>query len=155
MSDEFTPYPKNPLIANFFTVMGRSDTIGSGVKNLYKYTPIYSGGGNPELYEADVFRIAIPLTKDAVKQIEMETELTEREQLIYDMINENQKISVDDIAAKLDVTRRIVLRDVQEIKKKAHFNIMKHHFTTFFAKKNNVQDTLVYNEFAKIHYKGK
>ena len=24
LSDEFTPYPKNPLIANFFTVMGRS-----------------------------------------------------------------------------------------------------------------------------------
>lgn len=42
LSDEFTPYPKNPLIANFFTVMGRSDAIGSGVKNLYKYTPIYS-----------------------------------------------------------------------------------------------------------------
>lgn len=77
-----------------------------------------SRGGNPELYEADVFRIAIPLTKDAVKKIEMETELTEREQLIYDMISENQKISVDDIAAKLDVTRRTVLRDVQEIKKK-------------------------------------
>ena len=34
------------------------------------------------------------------------------------MICENQKISVDDIAAKLDVTRRTILRDVQEIKKK-------------------------------------
>ena len=98
--------------------MGRSDTIGSGVKNLYKYTPIYSGGGNPELYEADVFRITIPLTKEAVKKVEMEIELTEREQLVYDMICKNQKISVDDIAAKLDVTRRTVLRDVQEIKKK-------------------------------------
>lgn len=65
-----------------------------------------------------MFRIAIPLTKEAVKQVEMETELTEREQLAYDMICENQKISVDDIAAKLDVTRRTVLRDVQEIKKK-------------------------------------
>lgn len=62
-----TPYPKNPLIANFFTAMGRSDTIGSGVKNLYKYTP------------------------EAVKQVEMETELTEREKLIYDMILEKMK----------------------------------------------------------------
>lgn len=70
------------------------------------------------MYEADVFRIAIPLTKEAVKQVEMETELTEREQLVYDMICENQKISIDDIAGKLDVTRRTVLRDVQEIKKK-------------------------------------
>ena len=38
--------------------------------------------------------------------------------MIYDMIYENPKIGVDDIAAKLDVTRRTVLRDVQEIKKK-------------------------------------
>lgn len=34
------------------------------------------------------------------------------------MFCENQKISVDDIAVKLDVTRRTVLRDVQKIKKK-------------------------------------
>ncbi len=106
------------MIANFFTAIGRSDTIGSGVKNLYKYTPIYSGGGNPELYEADVFRIAIPLTKEAAGQIKRENELTEREWLIYNMISENQRISVDDIAAKPDVTKRTVLRDVQEIKKK-------------------------------------
>lgn len=82
-----------------------------------KYTPIYSGGGNPELYEADVFRIAIPLTKEAVSQVKMKIELTEREQFVYDMICEDPKISVDDIAAKLDVTRRTVLRDVQEITK--------------------------------------
>lgn len=118
LSDEFTPYPKNPLIANFFTVIGRSDTIGSGVKNLYKYTPIYSGGGKPELYEADVFRITIPLTKDAVEVVKTQTEFTEREQLIYDMICEDQKISIDEIAAKLEVTRRTILRDIQEIKKK-------------------------------------
>lgn len=34
------------------------------------------------------------------------------------MGSEDQKISVDDIASKLDVTRKTVLRDVQEIKKK-------------------------------------
>lgn len=48
----------------------------------------------------------------------MKIELTEREQFVYDIICEDPKISVDDIAAKLDVTRRTVLRDVQEIKKK-------------------------------------
>lgn len=118
LSDEFTPYPKNPLIASFFTAMGRSDTLGSGVKNLYKYTPIYSGGGSPELYEADIFKIAIPLSREAVQDRTLATELTQREQVVYDMICENPKISVDDIAAKLDITRRTVLRDVQEIKKK-------------------------------------
>jgi ATP-dependent DNA helicase RecG len=56
----FTPYPKNPLLANFFINIGRADVLGSGVRNLYKYTKIYSGG-EPELIEGDVFRTIVPL----------------------------------------------------------------------------------------------
>ncbi|MDR1322723.1 MAG: putative DNA binding domain-containing protein [Gracilibacteraceae bacterium] len=57
----FTPYPKNPLLANFFINIGRADVLGSGVRNLYKYTKIYSGG-EPELLEGDVFRSIVPLS---------------------------------------------------------------------------------------------
>jgi ATP-dependent DNA helicase RecG len=56
----FTPYPKNPLLANFFINIGRADVLGSGVRNLYRYTKIYSGG-EPELIEGDVFRTIVPL----------------------------------------------------------------------------------------------
>jgi ATP-dependent DNA helicase RecG len=56
----FTPYPKNPLLANFFINIGRADILGSGVRNLYRYTKIYSGG-EPELVEGDVFRTTVPL----------------------------------------------------------------------------------------------
>jgi ATP-dependent DNA helicase RecG len=56
----FTPYPKNPLLANFFVNIGRADLLGSGVRNLYKYTKIYSGG-EPELIEGDVFRTIVPI----------------------------------------------------------------------------------------------
>jgi ATP-dependent DNA helicase RecG len=56
----FTPYPKNPLLANFFINIGRADVLGSGVRNLYKYTEIYSGG-EPELIEGDVFKTIVPL----------------------------------------------------------------------------------------------
>ncbi|MDR1156784.1 MAG: putative DNA binding domain-containing protein [Oscillospiraceae bacterium] len=58
--DNFTPYPKNPLLARFFVNIGRADKLGSGVRNLYKYTKIYSGG-EPELIEGDVFRTIVPL----------------------------------------------------------------------------------------------
>ena len=58
--DAFTPYPKNPLLANFFVNIGRADVLGSGVRNLYKYTKMYSGG-EPELVESDVFRTIVPL----------------------------------------------------------------------------------------------
>jgi ATP-dependent DNA helicase RecG len=56
----FTPFPKNPLLASFFINIGRADVLGSGVKNLYKYTKIYSGR-EPELIEGDVFRTVVPL----------------------------------------------------------------------------------------------
>lgn len=36
--------------STFFSNVGRMDIIGSGVRKLYKYTPIYSDGGKPELY---------------------------------------------------------------------------------------------------------
>ena len=59
--DNFTPYPRNPLLANFFINIGRADVLGSGVRNLYHYTKIYSGG-EPELIDGDVFKTIIPLS---------------------------------------------------------------------------------------------
>jgi len=56
----FTPYPKNPIIANFFVNVGRADSLGSGVRNLYKFSKIYSGE-DPKLVEDDVFRTIIPI----------------------------------------------------------------------------------------------
>ena len=59
-ADSFTPYPKNPIIASFFNNIGRADELGSGVRNLYKYTKIYSNS-EPVLFEDDVFKTEIPL----------------------------------------------------------------------------------------------
>ena len=58
--NNFAPYPKNPLIAQFFVNIGRADVLGSGVRNLYQYTKIYSGG-EPELIDGDIFRTIVPL----------------------------------------------------------------------------------------------
>lgn len=48
------------------------------IRNLYKFTPIYSDGGKPELFEDDVFRISIPLNKEAVVEVEEQMVLSER-----------------------------------------------------------------------------
>lgn len=117
MSDEFTPYPKNPLIQQFFANIGRTDTIGSGVRNLYKYTPIYSEGGKPELFEDDVFKISIPLNKVAADSAKESKTLSKREQKIYDMICENIHLSVEQVMAELDISRATVFRDYAKIKK--------------------------------------
>ena len=117
MSDEFTPYPKNPLIQQFFANIGRTDTIGSGVRNLYKYTPIYSEGGKPELFEDDVFKISIPLNKIAADSAKESKTLSKREQKIYDMICENIHLSVEQVMAELDISRATVFRDYAKIKR--------------------------------------
>ncbi|MDR1940197.1 MAG: putative DNA binding domain-containing protein [Clostridiales bacterium] len=58
--DNFTPNPKNPIIAAFFRNIGYADTLGSGVRNLYKYTKLYSGK-EPQFIEGDIFKIIVPL----------------------------------------------------------------------------------------------
>lgn len=58
--DNLEPNPKNPIIASFFRTIGRADWLGSGVRNLFKYSKYYSGL-EPEFIEGDVFRIIVPL----------------------------------------------------------------------------------------------
>ena len=58
--DNNEPNPKNPIIASFFRAIGYADQLGSGVRNLFRYSKIYSGG-DPEFIEGDVFRIIVPL----------------------------------------------------------------------------------------------
>lgn len=58
--NDFAPNPKNPIIARFFVIIGLADKLGSGVRNLYKYSKIYSGDV-PELIEGDVFKTIVPL----------------------------------------------------------------------------------------------
>lgn len=58
--ENLEPNPKNPIISSFFRNIGRADRLGSGVRNLYKYSKYYSGE-EPIFTEDDVFRIIVPL----------------------------------------------------------------------------------------------
>ena len=80
--ENFTPYPKNPVIAGIFKQIGLADELGSGVRNLVKFVQIYSSS-KPELIEGDVFKIIIPLTGINSPQVtEQVTEQAERSKLI-------------------------------------------------------------------------
>lgn len=119
LETEFTPYPKNPILARFFVTVGLADTIGSGVRNLYKYTPVYTAGGKPELIENDVFRIRIPISQRAVDEYMNETELTDREAAIVKMIKANNQLTVEEVMDALDISRATVFRDYAKIRKKS------------------------------------
>lgn len=58
--DNLDPTPKNPIIANFFTQMGRSEELGSGVRNLYGCSELYTGR-TPAMADGDFFEAFVPV----------------------------------------------------------------------------------------------
>ncbi len=65
----FSPYPKNPVIAKFFKEIGRVDELGSGIRNAFKYCGIYTPGTQPEFIEDDIFRAIIPLNAEEYEAV--------------------------------------------------------------------------------------
>lgn len=62
---KFSPYQKNPAISQVFREMGLADELGSGMRNSYKFTKLYSGGIPTFTEDGDLFRITIPLSEAA------------------------------------------------------------------------------------------
>ena len=60
MPNNYTPYPKNPKLANFFKEIGLADELGSGIKKITKYNKIYTGG-IPCFKDDDIFKVVVPL----------------------------------------------------------------------------------------------
>jgi ATP-dependent DNA helicase RecG len=67
--DNSCPIPKNPLIAKFFVQLGRVEELGSGIRNVSKYLPIYSNGQRPQFIEGDVFKTILPTITDTNEQV--------------------------------------------------------------------------------------
>lgn len=99
----FMPYPKNPIIAKFFMNINRADSLGSGVRNLYKFTKIYCGG-EPVLEEGDVFKTTIPLVKKSGASQNTENvsvaaeDILTNEEKILEHLSQNKKITAAEVA---------------------------------------------------------
>lgn len=102
--EHFTPYPKNPIIAKFFMQIGRADTLGSGVRNLYSFTKMYSGT-EPVLEEGDIFKATIPLVqKDTGKAVFLSMDNSESKVLAF--IQEKNKTSSSEIQSAMGFKSR-------------------------------------------------
>ena len=114
------PHPKNPIIADFFRNIGYADKLGSGVRNLYKYSKIYSGK-DPEFIEGDVFRIIVPL--DEKFSVENTTQSTTQsvsdalEESILKLIREEPTISQKEIADQLAMNQNTVKYYIRKMQK--------------------------------------
>ena len=122
--ENLSPVPKNPLIAAFFNQIGNADELGSGTRNLYKYSRRYSGK-NPSIIEGDIFRINVPLDDaysfDADKVGDKVGDgvlyhLTENQYRIVRCLEENPGMSATQLAKKIGISPRKVESNIQKLK---------------------------------------
>lgn len=124
--ENLEPNPKNPIIASFFRNIGRADRLGSGVRNLFKYSKFYSGK-EPEFREGDVFRIIVPLDDEFSFDFGLKTgaiyektdaKLTKTESEIVKAIRENPAVTQNQIAARLGLSNSGVRYSIRGLKEK-------------------------------------
>jgi ATP-dependent DNA helicase RecG len=118
--ENFTPYPKNPILASFFVNIGMADTLGSGVRNLYKFSKVYSGE-EPKLVEGDIFKAFIPLTSSSLEkgtEINTVEETTDTVEKILNIISNNPHITQAQLAEITGLTRRGIEWNIQQLKAK-------------------------------------
>ena len=118
---KFELFPKNPAISKVFREIGLADELGSGMRNTYKYTQLYSGQ-NPLFEEGDIFRTIIPLKKIATQKVGGDNvphnvphgrdELIE---FIKAQVRLNNKITRQAIAEGAGVSVKTIQRTLKEI----------------------------------------
>ncbi len=135
--DTIEPNPKNPIIAGFFRNIGYADQLGSGVRNLFKYSKIYSGE-EPVFDEGDVFRITVPLdeslggentekstqgestpTQDTEKSTQGESDankITILDEKILTIIAKNPSLTQADLAIQLGVNLNTLKYRIKRLK---------------------------------------
>lgn len=118
----FEPFPKNPFISKVFREIGIADELGSGMRNNYKYTQLYSGQ-TPLFEEGVIFRTIIPLKKIATQKVGggnvpqnvSRMSFEEIEDIIITMIKEDNRVIRKDIAMVLGVSEKTITRYIKEI----------------------------------------
>ena len=122
----FQPFPKNPHLAQIFTQMGRSEELGTGLRNVYKYSGAYSGSENVSFVEQDIFVVQVPLDETVMDMTPQEMDVGDnvgdnvgdkRLNKILVLIKQYNQISAVQIATQLSVSYRTIERDIDKLKK--------------------------------------
>lgn len=118
---KFEPFPKNPNIAQIFTQMGRSEELGTGVKNVFKYSKAYSGSDEILFQEDDVFITKVPLRKLNDPVIDpvidpVNDPVNRRQNLIVEIMKKDKNITRESLATKCNVSVETIKRDVRTLK---------------------------------------
>ncbi len=120
---DFVPYPKNPVIASVFKEIGWAEELGSGVRNIVKYSKVYSGT-TPKFVDGDVFKTIIGLTNaDNCTEnvgVNVGVKLSKTEQNIYGFIKDCRECNAKIIAEKIGKDKRTVERAIKKLKEEGY-----------------------------------
>lgn len=118
---DFVPYPKNPVIASVFKEIGWAEELGSGMRNIVKYSKVYSGT-IPEFIDGDVFKTKISLNgtvNGTVNDtVNVDVNLSETEKAVLDCIRDNNFIGVVEIVNRTQKGRNTIMRSIKSLKEK-------------------------------------
>lgn len=96
--NNYSPYPKNPKIANFFKEIGLAEELGTGIKTITKYNKIYSNG-IPSFKDDEIFKVVIPLENYLEDQsvVLTEKEIDEIKIKLFNFIKNNNGVTRQEI----------------------------------------------------------
>ena len=125
--NDFNPYPKNPVISSVFKEIGWAEELGSGVRNIKKYSAIYSGG-QPIFEDGDIFKVTIPLPNGheigeeiGEENVEIgEENLTEKERKVLNIIKSNVEVRRKDIIFFSGYSKNTVDKILRALKDKGY-----------------------------------
>ncbi len=92
----FTPFSKNPIISRFMLQIGRVEEVGSGIRNVNKYLPLYSKGGKSEFIEDELFITNVVLKTQSDKTQKTTQKITQK---ILELIKVEPNMTRKKIAA--------------------------------------------------------
>ena len=125
--NNFTPVPKNPVIADVFMQIGLAEELGSGVRNLMKYTKLYSGG-EPVFNDGLVFTAFVPIREHEVEHENMAERVVGKtgdatnsiEDAVRCLLSNNEEITIAQIAELSGSDVRAVRRKVGKLVERGH-----------------------------------
>jgi len=108
--ENLKPHTKNPTLFGFFKQLHWVEDLGSGVRNMYKYSPIYVKGSMPMLEEDDIFRQTIRYEEE---KKEVKQDATNPEKVIA-LLQENPNTTAYELMSELKMSesgvRKILAR---------------------------------------------
>ncbi|WP_413854208.1 RNA-binding domain-containing protein [Candidatus Ruminimicrobium bovinum] len=126
--NNFRPYTKNPTIAKVFKEIGFAEELGSGVRNIMKYSKQYFGS-EPIFNDDFLFTTTITnLKKDFYQKIKISNQVSEQtennkltknkstKEKILDAIRENPKITKKELSLKLNISISGIDKNIKQLR---------------------------------------